>query len=215
MNNFPDRKAMFSAAQRYCGNFDENWNRAGGVQYRICREAGLLAHHRILEIGCGSLSAGFILMQFVEPMYYCGLDPNKWLIDAAIGNEDVERIAARRAPRFAYNDQFDAAVFGERFDFIFAHSVLSHASRNALRRFLDGCTAVAADQCTIVASFRAGETNHESGWIYPDHSHLAVEDIESEAAARGWVCATRPEYTAMLVQEVPTNIHDWVELRRA
>lgn len=206
---------MFQAAQRYCGNYDDNWNRAGGVQYRLCRSSGLLAHHKLLEIGCGSLSAGFVLMQFVEPMHYCGLDPNKWLIDAALGSELMEPLAAKRAPRFLYNERFDAREFGESFDFIFAHSVLSHASYEILCQFIDGCTAVASPQCTILASFRDGETARGTGWAYPDHCFLSADDIASAAAERGWSATVKPEYRDAFIAEVPTNFHDWMEFTRA
>lgn len=214
MDNLPDNLVMFSAAQRYCGNYDEMWNAAGGAQYEICRAAGLKPSHKLLEIGCGCLSAGFILMQYVDFGHYCGIDPNKWLIDAALGNSFIAQIAARSAPRFVYNNQFDATPFGEAFDFIFAHSVLSHASVETMNQFLDGCTKVSASPTKIVASFRNGPTNHATGWIYPDHSYLFFDEIAEEAAVRGWHAELRHEYKEMLIAQCPTNVHDWIELTR-
>lgn len=214
MQCFPDGRSVFEAAQRYCGNYGDLWNAAGGAQYEILRAAGLQQQHRLLEIGCGCLSCGFVVMQYLELGGYCGIDPNKWLIDAAMAFTPVRKIAAQKAPRFVYSSDFDASDFCERFDFVFAHSVLSHCSREGMRMFLDGVTATAAPRCTVVASYRDGEMATETGWVYPDHSYLSFDDVSAEASARGWRCIRRPIYREALMSVAPTNHHDWLELSR-
>src|SRR5262245_8442272 len=98
----------------------------GETQFQLLCALGLSAEHSLLDFGCCSLRAGLFFIMYLEPGRYCGIDPNKWLIDDAIANQTGQDFIQIKKPRFDYNDQFQVDVFSTRFDFILAQSIFSH-----------------------------------------------------------------------------------------
>src|SRR5436305_2795022 len=99
----------------------------GATQFRLLCELGLRDHHRVLDFGCGSLRAGRLLIPYLQPGCYFGIEPNAWLIEDAIANQIGGDMVRIKAPRFSHSDSFDASVFDTRFDFLLAQGSFSHA----------------------------------------------------------------------------------------
>src|SRR5690242_5496000 len=59
----------------------------GATQFRLLTTLGLREHHSVLDFGCGSLRAGRLLIPYLLPGRYYGLDPNRWLIEDAVARE--------------------------------------------------------------------------------------------------------------------------------
>src|SRR5579875_1380257 len=93
----------------------DQYDLIGAGQFALLYALGLRAHHRLLDIGCGSLRAGRMLIAYLEPERYVGVEPNRWLIDAALRRELGEGIIALKRPRFDANAEFALAHLG-RFD---------------------------------------------------------------------------------------------------
>jgi cyclopropane fatty-acyl-phospholipid synthase-like methyltransferase len=100
------------------------------TQFALLFHLGLREHHRVLDFGCGSLRLGRLLIPFLEPEHYFGIDPNSWLVEDGIARELGLSAAALKRPRFAGNSDFDCGAFGEKFDFIVAQSIVTHAGPN-------------------------------------------------------------------------------------
>ena len=47
----------------------------GAAQFALLYALGLREHHRLLDIGCGSLRAGRMLISYLAPGGYTGVDP--------------------------------------------------------------------------------------------------------------------------------------------
>jgi SAM-dependent methyltransferase len=56
------------------------WDETGRVQMLVLREAGLLPHHRLLDIGCGSLRLGVKAVPYLNPGHYWGTDASAALM---------------------------------------------------------------------------------------------------------------------------------------
>jgi hypothetical protein len=56
----------------------------GATQFRLLTTLGLREHHSVLDFGCGSLRAGRLLIPYLLPGRYYGLEPNRWLIEDGI-----------------------------------------------------------------------------------------------------------------------------------
>ena len=78
--------------------------------------AGLRETHTLLDLGCGSLRAGRLLIPYLRPGHYYGIEPNRWLVDEGIARELGADLVARKRPTFRYVDDFSAGGFGTRFD---------------------------------------------------------------------------------------------------
>ena len=71
------------------------WEELGRLQFRYLCSQGLLPHHRLMDIGCGSLRGGVHFAHYLDPGGYYGVDRNASLLKAGL---DVELQAARVGP---------------------------------------------------------------------------------------------------------------------
>lgn len=171
----------------------------GASQFRLLTALGLRETHKVLDLGCGSLRAGRYLMMYLKPGHYCGIEPNKWLIEDAIAQDLGRDFVALRRPRFDHGSDFNAAAFGERFDFIVAQSVFSHAGPEMVAVALANCAATLTPRGLVLATFihsaDAPEMAVEApGWTYPGCITYAPERIHDLAGAAGLTGRMLPWY---------------------
>ena len=140
----------------------------GATQFRLLSTLGLRSNHRLLDVGCGSLRAGRLILNYLDEHNYYGIEPNKWLIEDAIRNVIGEDVVKIKKPNFDHNDQFNTDVFSKKFDFIVAQSIFSHSSSDIIRSALNNFKDSLKDSGIIVATFVEGLTNYSGeGWMYP------------------------------------------------
>jgi hypothetical protein len=97
----PDRRY-----RRFVGPVDQ-YDFMGATQFRLLTTLGLREEHYLLDIGCGSLRAGRLLIPYLLPDRYHGIEPDKFLLDAGIANEVGTDLVRLKRPRFAHNSDFD------------------------------------------------------------------------------------------------------------
>src|ERR1700676_2282071 len=112
----------------------ENYDTMGRSQFEMLRCWGLREDHHLLDIGCGSLSGGRFAIRFLAPGRYCGIEPQQWLIDEGVGREVGPAVLASKRPAFSNDIGFNLSLFGRQFDFMVAHSILSHTSQPQMRQ---------------------------------------------------------------------------------
>ena len=140
----------------------------GATQFRLLSTLGLRSNHRLLDVGCGSLRAGRLILNYLDEHNYYGIEPNKWLIEDAIRNVIGEDVVKIKKPNFDHNDQFNTDVFSKKFDFIVAQSIFSHSGSDIIRSALNNFKDSLKDSGIIVATFVEGLTNYSGeGWMYP------------------------------------------------
>lgn len=145
----------------------------GASQFRLLTTLGLRDHHKMLDFGCGSLRAGRLLIPYLLPGNYYGVEPNKWLIEEAIEKEVGQDQIRIKRPNFDHNSDFNADVFGTKFDFIVAQSIFSHCGPDLIATALSSFKRALSDGGLILATFvHVGSIGiHEeftgNGWIYP------------------------------------------------
>ncbi len=157
----------------------------GATQFRLLCTLGLRANHSLLDFGCGSLRAGRLFLNYLDEGRYFGIEPNQWLIEGAINKMVGRDLVAIKKPRFDYNSDFMTNVFSERFDFIVAQSVFSHASGDLINIALHNFKASLKPTGIIVATFFKGDSDYDgSGWVYPgcvSYRHSTIERFAKEA----------------------------------
>jgi len=149
-----------------------------GAQFSFLLDAGLRDEHRVVDIGCGSLRLGRLLIPFLLPDPYFGVEPNAWLGEEGFERELGHDIKELKRPRFRFVDDFSLDGFGgERFDFAVAYSVFTHCYPDLAEKGLRQVAQTLAPRGVLIATFveNRGETGgrsrllaaNGSGWLYP------------------------------------------------
>lgn len=145
------------------------WFSTGADVFSLLRWVGVEQEHSLVDIGCGSLRVGRFLMVYLNPGNYCGIDPAKWLIDAAIKEEVSPGLVRLKKARFAYRDDWDASCFGQLFDWVLIGDVLVHADHAMMRTAMQRAHEVLKPGGSLIANYFVGNPHHvESGWLYPN-----------------------------------------------
>jgi SAM-dependent methyltransferase len=165
----------------------------GATQFRLLCSLGLREHHRVLDFGCGSLRAGRLLIPYLQPEKYFGIEPNAWLVEDAIENQIGRDIVRIKRPQFSDSDAFIAGVFEGKFDYIIAQSIFSHAGPRMLRRALRSFGRRLEEGGLCVVTFvEGGRGMPAEGWHYPQCVTYPAGEIPGLVAEGNLVCTRIP-----------------------
>lgn len=154
--------------RRFVGE-KKNYDLIGAYQFVVLFQLGLREKHTLLDIGCGSLRAGRFFIQYLNPGHYFAMEPNDWLVKRAIDEEIGRDIFDIKYPFFSYNENFDFSVFNyDKFDFILAHSIFSHASKKQVEKCIAEVSKILSKKGVFIFTFCQGkENNKKDKWTYP------------------------------------------------
>ncbi len=176
----PHYRAFVGAAETY--------DLFAHLQFSLLTLLGLRQHHRLLDVGCGSLRAGKLFIVYLLEDRYCGIEPEAWLVEQGLARELGADLVARKRPRFVHARDFPCDAFGTGFDFVLAQSILSHAAPAQVRQCLQRVAGVLEPTGVFVASYVAGEVDHDGeAWVYPSCVRYRPATIAGWAEAAGLV----------------------------
>src|SRR5712691_3540887 len=75
------------------------WDEIGQLQIDFLVSRGLLPHHRLLDVGCGSLRGGVKLIKYLDAGHYAGIDLHESLLDAGYEIELAKEGLTHKLPR--------------------------------------------------------------------------------------------------------------------
>jgi cyclopropane fatty-acyl-phospholipid synthase-like methyltransferase len=148
---------------------------------------GLRQHHAVLDIGCGSLRIGRLLVPYLNRGGYTGLEPNEWLVRDGIANELGEDQVRIKQPHFEFSDS-PARLLAQsrRYDFILAQSIFSHTGIDLLHTWLEHAAELLQATGVLVATFLPSASDAvEHGWIYPGCVSFKPDTMADLAARCG------------------------------
>jgi len=126
-----EKKAARKRHRSYVGGM---WEQMGAFQSDFLKQHGLRPQHTFLDVGCGSLRAGRVLVDYLSPGNYYGIDIDPGIIGAGYDHELTEEQRARLPVENLHaTDRFDCSFGQVRFDTAIAQSVFSHISLNLMR----------------------------------------------------------------------------------
>src|SRR5207253_6575513 len=106
----------------------EDYDLIAAMTFNLLTTLGLRQHHSLLDIGCGSLRIGRLLIPYLNRGKYFGVEPAEWLVAEGIKQELGETLVQVKQPTFFFSDSPNV-VFQAKipFDFALAQSIFSHS----------------------------------------------------------------------------------------
>ena len=143
---------------------------------------GLRQHHRVLDIGCGSLRVGRLLIPYLNPGNYFGVEPNRWLVDDGIENEIGRDLIRIKRPSFSFQASMKSFHEPLDLDYAIAQSIFSHCGKDLVKGWLSQVSAHLKDSGALVATFLMGEEDFDGdGWVYPECVNFKLETMAEMA----------------------------------
>jgi len=113
----------------------EDYDLIAATTFNLLTTIGLRQHHTLLDVGCGSLRVGRLLIPYLNRSNYAGIEPNAWLIEEGITREIGRDMVEIKRPRFLTADSPEILrTAGSSFDFAVAQSIFSHCGPDLLDR---------------------------------------------------------------------------------
>lgn len=136
------------------------WEDMGKHQLAFLVDQGLRPGHRILDIGCGTLRAGRLLIAYLEPASYFGFDISQNAIQAATELVETEGLSLKN-PDLRVNEGKDLKFYtyqGLTFDFLIAQSVFSHLQKLQIRECFQHIGSIMHSGSAFFFTYHAGRS---------------------------------------------------------
>jgi SAM-dependent methyltransferase len=189
----------------------QNYDLVAAATFNVLTTIGLRQHHALLDIGCGSLRVGRVLIPYLNAGKYVGVEPNRWLVDDGIKHEVGDDLVRIKRPTFLFSDSPSVLAGVSGLDFALAQAVFSHCGVDLLESWMASISRALSANGVLVATFRRGDEDFAgSGWSYPEavyHTPATMERIASAAgltfqpfdwrdAVRTWAVFAKPGFDA-------------------
>jgi SAM-dependent methyltransferase len=155
----------------------EQFDLISAHQFQLLAKLGLREYHLVLDIRCGPLGLGRLLIPFLRPNGYFGVEPRQSLIEDGVRFELSHGLLDLKRPQFVTSPDYSFREFGVRFDFLMAHAVFSHSPAHHILDCLRAAARVLQPDGLLLASWMAGPGNYEGSESSPA---LPVEYTESK-----------------------------------
>ncbi|QPM90310.1 class I SAM-dependent methyltransferase [Pseudooceanicola algae] len=183
------------AAGRHRAIVGGRWDETGRIQMSVLRDAGLLPHHHLLDIGAGALRLGCKAVPYLEPEHYWATDASRAILLA--GHRAELAAPDRLDPQHLIEDaRFDFPGVPGNITHAIAFAVFPHLPMVYLRRALTSLRRFAKLERFLFTVFLAPDaTSAAAPCRQPDgvvtHDlrppyHLLPEDVTHMARCTGW-----------------------------
>jgi hypothetical protein len=165
----------------------EDYDLIAAMTFNLLTTLGLRQHHILVDIGCGSLRVGRLLIPYLNVGHYVGIEPNRWLVEEAVRREVGVDLIRIKQPKFYYTSSpADLEGSCPAIDFAVAQSIFSHCGLDLIRSWLRGTSSLLAPAGALAATFLLGNQDFSgSGWVYPDCVSFTWETVKDVAADCG------------------------------
>jgi SAM-dependent methyltransferase len=165
------------------------WKMKRDFQIQFLQQVGLQPHHFLLDLGCGTLRGGIPLIDYLETGHYFGIEARAEVLDE--GRKELrEANLTHKKPTLMATADSASLNLEQKFDFLWAFSVLIHLNDRILNDSLGFVQRHLADHGFFYANVNCGERPngkwqgfpvvHRSLPFYEDacsRNGLRVEDI--------------------------------------
>jgi SAM-dependent methyltransferase len=165
----------------------EDYDLIAAMTFNLLTTLGLRQHHSLLDVGCGSLRIGRLLIPYLNRGKYFGVEPNEWLVKEGIKRELGEALLQIKHPTFFFSDSPETIAQAKvSFDFALAQSIFSHCGLDLIQNWLSAISHSLAEGGALVATFLPGEQDSPTrGWVYPECVNYRPPTMRRAAAEAG------------------------------
>ena len=162
----------------------EDYDLIAAMTFNLLTTLGLRQRHSLLDIGCGSLRIGRLLIPYLNRGKYFGVEPAEWLVAEGIKQELGKTVVQTKRPTFFFTDSPETIVQAKvSFDFALAQSIFSHCGLDLIKGWLSAVSRSLAPDGALIATFLpSDEDSQRAGWIYPECVNYRPETLERAAA---------------------------------
>ncbi len=147
----------------------EDYDLVSAMTFGLLTALGLRQHHSVLDIGCGSLRVGRLLIPYLNCGGYTGFEPNRWLVEEGVAKECGSEQIAIKQPQFIFDADPSRLDTSALFDFALAQSIFSHAGLELVSTWLGVLSKHLERTGALIATFvEADEDDADLGWVYPE-----------------------------------------------
>lgn len=151
-------------------NFEKRvWLEHQEMQCNYLIQRGLLSGDRVLDVGCGPLRLGSVLLPLLSQGWYFGQDINPDTL--ALGEVILRRldVSAERCTLIASEDFSFPGIDDQSIDLAFSNSLFSHLTLNSILRCLLSVAAKLKPVGTYYSTFFLIPPDHAWDQPYPRH----------------------------------------------
>jgi hypothetical protein len=164
----------------------EEYDLSAAGAFFLLVSLGLRQHHTLLDVGCGSLRCGRLLIPYLNRGNYLGIEPNSWLVTQGLEAELGRGIETAKSPRFILSSDPTLLNGVGRMDYALANSIFSHASLPQIANWLNAISQLLSTAGALVATFVAGEEDYRGvDWVYPGCIAYRTGTIQQLAMSAG------------------------------
>jgi len=157
-----------------------DYDLVSAMAFGLLAACGLRQNHRLLDVGCGSLRLGRLLIPYLNPCNYVGLEPNKWLVEEGLRYEVGDSLVEVRQPTFVYDTSLASWPSDSMFDYAVAQSIFSHTGPDLLGQWLSEISLRLSDGGILLATIIEGDSDcTTSGWVYPECVEYRLDTVAS------------------------------------
>jgi len=206
-----------------------NYDLVSAMIFNLLTCAGLRQNHKLLDVGCGSLRAGRLLIPYLNAGNYIGIEPNRWLVEDGIMNEvGWDQIRLKR-PIFSYHDSLQEFTDPLGIDYALAQSIFSHCGLDLIDNWLMQVSRHLNPTGGLFATFFIANVDYQGkGWVYPKNVRYKIDTIAAVAAKNGlkyalldwkhprqsWALFAREAYDYSLIRDGAlawNNLFDYID----
>ena len=202
-----------------------DYDLVAAMTYNLLTTLGLRQHHKVLDIGCGSLRVGRLLIPYLNVGNYAGIEPNKWLVEKGIQHEIGHDQIRIKKPSFYFDTSFSKIPKSNKYDFIFAQSIFSHCGPDLVESWLTQISEHLSNTGVFVGTFLVGDDCQNSGWLYPGCVTYSLQTMDSFSQNAGlnfslldwkhprqlWGCYTKQDVGSMWFHQKTLTWNNYLE----
>ena len=163
----------------------EDYDLIAAMTFNLLTTLGLRQHHSLLDVGCGSLRIGRLLIPYLNQRKYFGIEPNEWLVEEGIRRELGKSLLEIKRPMFFFSDSPNTiGKANVEFNFALAQSIFSHCGLDLIKGWLSAISSSLAQDGALVATFLVAEEKPIFAFCTGDLAFFKKGAKRSDASAR-------------------------------